>query len=131
MRLLIILAGIAAFVGMAAPAGADPGSNGSGPDASFLAALDSAGIRYQSRTAAVAVGKEACTLMDQGDPEPDVVKEVSASNPEFTPSAATNFTVIAASAYCRGHLEKLTVLQAPPPPPPPLIEFPVITPGAA
>ena len=90
MRLPVVLAGFATLVGMAAPAGSDPGSNGSGPDANFLAALDSAGITYQSRAAAVAVGKEACTLMDQGDPEPDVVKEVSASNPESTPSAATN-----------------------------------------
>ncbi len=131
MRMLVVLAGFAAVIGVAAPAGADPGSSGSGPDASFLAALDSAGITYRNRAAAVAVGKEACQLMDQGDPEPDVVKEVSASNPDFAPSAATNFTVIAASAYCRGHLGNLTALQAPPPPPRPLIEFPVITPGAA
>ena len=33
-----------------------------------------------------------------------IVKEVSASNPNFTPTAATKITVIAASAYCRGHL---------------------------
>jgi hypothetical protein len=129
--MLVVLAGFAAVIGVATPAGADPGSNGSVPDTSFLAALDTAGITYQSKTAAVAVGKEACALMDQGDPEPNVVKEVSASNPDFTPSAATNFTVIAASAYCRRHLGNLTALQAPPPPPRPLIEFPVITPGAA
>jgi Protein of unknown function (DUF732) len=131
MRMLAFVAGFAAVIGVAVPASADPGSSGAGPDASFLAALDSAGITYQSRTAAVAVGKEACQLMDQGDPEPDVVKEVSASNPNFTPTAATDFTVIAASAYCRGHLGKLTALQAPPPAPLPLIEFPIITPGAA
>jgi hypothetical protein len=110
--------------------GADPGSDNSGPDASFLAALDTAGITYQNKAAAVAVGKEACELMDRGDPEPDVVKQVSASHLNFTPSAATSFTVIAASAYCRRQLGNLTVLQAPPPPPKPLIEFPVITPGA-
>ena len=131
MRMLVVLAGFAAVIVVAAPAEADPGSSNSGPDTSFLAALDTAGITYHSRTAAVAVGKEACQLMDQGDPEPDVVKEVSASNPDFTPSAATNVTVIAASAYCRRHLGNLTALQAPPLPPRPLIEFPVITPGAA
>jgi Protein of unknown function (DUF732) len=127
MRMLAFVVGFAAVIGVAAPAGADPG----GADANFVAALDSAGITYQSRAAAIGVGKEACQLMDQGDPEPDVVKEVSASNPNFTPSAATNFTVIAASAYCRGHLGKLTALQAPPPAPLPLIDFPIITPGAA
>ena len=117
MRMLVMIAGFATVIGMSVPAGADPGSNGSVPDASFLAALDTAGITYQSKAAAVAVGKEACALMDQGDPEPDVVKEVSASNPDFTPSAATNVTVIAASAYCRRHLGNLTALQALPPPP--------------
>jgi hypothetical protein len=129
--MLVMIAGFATVIGMSVPAGADPGSNGSVPDASFLAALDSAGITYHNKAAAVAVGKEACALMDQGDPEPNVVKEVSASNPDFTPSAAANFTVIAASAYCRQYLGNPTALQAPPPPPRPLIEFPVITPGAA
>jgi hypothetical protein len=62
--MLVVLAGFAAVIGVATPAGADPGSNGSVPDTSFLAALDTAGITYQSKTAAVAVGKEACALMD-------------------------------------------------------------------
>ncbi|MGA7055424.1 MAG: DUF732 domain-containing protein [Mycobacterium sp.] len=131
MRMLVVRVGFAAFIGVATPAQADPGGNDPSPDASFLAALDTAGITYPSRAVAVSIGKEACELMDQGNPEADVVKEVSASNPEFTPSAATDFTVIAASAYCRRHLGNLTVLQAPPPPPRPLIDFPVITPGAA
>jgi Protein of unknown function (DUF732) len=85
VRVLAVLVGFTAAIGVAAPAGADSGN--SGPDASFLAALDTAGITYQNKAAAVAVGKEACELMDQGDPEPDVVKEVSASNLNFTPSA--------------------------------------------
>ena len=46
---------------------ADPGT--SGADASFLAALTKAGITYQDPTVAVAVGKKACELMDQGNPE--------------------------------------------------------------
>src|SRR5271163_1378758 len=124
MRMLVVLAGFAAAFGMATPAGGDPGSNYSSPDANFLAALDTAGITYPSKSVAVAIGKEACELMDQGNPEADVVKEVAASNPEFAASAATNFTVIAASAYCRRHLGNLTALQAPPRQPLPLIEFP-------
>ncbi len=42
MRFLVMLAGIAVVLGAATPAEADPGN--SGRDASFLAALDKAGI---------------------------------------------------------------------------------------
>jgi hypothetical protein len=45
MRMLLLLAGFAAVIGVAAPAGAD-----SGPDAGFLAALDNAGVTYKSGT---------------------------------------------------------------------------------
>ncbi len=114
MRMLAVLASVAAVLGMAAPAQADPG-NASGTDASFLAALDKAGITYQSGATAVAVGKRACELMDQGHPEVDVIKNVSASNPGFTVDGAAQFTMIAASAYCPQHLGQ-PVTQAPSPP---------------
>ena len=52
MRFLVMLAGFAAVLGIATPAQADPGN--SGPDASFLAALNKAGITYQDPTVAVA-----------------------------------------------------------------------------
>lgn len=104
MRMLVVLAGFAAVVGVAAPARADPVDNVSGPDASFLAALDKAGITYQSGPTAVAVARRACQLMDQGNSEYDVIKDVSASNPGFTTEGAAKFTMIAASAYCPQHL---------------------------
>lgn len=100
MRMLVMLASFAAVIGVATPAQADPSGNESGPDASFLAGLDNAGITYQSRTGAVAAGKRACELMDQGHPDSDVINSVSASNPGFTMDAATKFTAIAAHAYC-------------------------------
>lgn len=120
MRMLVALAGMAAMVGIAAPAQADPGANVSGSDASFLAALDKAGITYQSGPVAVQVGKRACELMDQGHPEIDVIQNVSSSNPGFTVDGAAKFTMIAASAYCPQHLGK-TITQAPASPqaPPP------------
>jgi Protein of unknown function (DUF732) len=125
MRMLVVLASFGAVIGMATPAQADPNDNGSGPDASFLAALDNAGITYKSGAGAVAVGKRACELMDQGHPESDVIKSVSTSNPGFTTDAAAKFTTIAVTTYCPQHLGESTT-QVPPPPPSPVTwpEFP-------
>lgn len=114
MRMLVVLVSFAAVIGVAAPGQADPGSDD--PDASFLAALDKAGVPYRSGADAVAVGKRACQLMDQGYSEFDVIKNVSASNPGFTMSDAAKFTTIAVSGYCPQHLGEPTT---PPPPPPP------------
>jgi len=132
MRILAMLAGFAAVIGVAAPAQADPGRTNSSPDASFLAALDNAGITYQSKADAVVAGKRACALMDQGHPASDVIKSVSASNPGFTMDSATKFTAIATSTYCPQHLGEPTA-QPPPPPPSPVIwpEFPWPAPPAA
>ena len=102
MRFLVMLAGFATVLGVATPAQADPGS--SGPDASFLAALTKAGITYQDPTVAVAVGKEACELMNQGNPQAVVISSVSSSNPGFNADGAAQFTMIAASAYCPQHM---------------------------
>ncbi|MFZ1176755.1 MAG: DUF732 domain-containing protein [Mycobacterium sp.] len=130
--MLVVLASFAAVIGVATPAQADPGSNASGPDASFLAALDKAGITYHSGADAVAVGKRACQMMDQGQPQIDVIKNVSSSNPGFTVDGAAKFTMIAASAYCPQHLGE-PAAQAPPPPPSSAIwpEFPWPAPPAA
>lgn len=132
MRMLVVLASFAAVIGVAAPAQADPGGANSGPDANFLSALDNAGITYQSKADAVAAGKRACALMDQGHPASDVIKSVSASNPGFTMDSATKFTAIATSIYCPQHLGEPTA-QPPPPPPSPVIwpEFPWPVPPAA
>jgi hypothetical protein len=128
MRFLVMLAGFAAVLGMSTPAQADPGN--SGPDASFLAALNKAGITYQDPAIAVSIGKKACELMDRGNPEVDVIKSVSSSNSGFTVDGAAQFTMIAASAYCPQHMGQ-PITQAPPPPQQsPVIDFPIVTPGA-
>lgn len=113
MRKLLVFASLAAVIGVATPAQADPGN---GPDASFLAALDKAGITYHSPAAAIAVGRRACTLMDQGNPEYNVIQNVSTSNPGFKGDGADLFTHIAISVYCPQHLGDPAT---PPPPPPP------------
>jgi hypothetical protein len=111
VRFLVILANLVAVFGVAEPAQADPGT--SGPDASFLAALTAAGITYQDPSAAVAVAKQACELMDQGNPQAGVIKSVSSSNPGFTADGAAQFTMIAASAYCPQHMGQ-RIAQTPP-----------------
>lgn len=108
MRLFIALAGVAAVIGTASLAQADPDSSGSGADGSFLAALHQAGISYGNGDGAVAAAKTACGLMDQGQPEIDVVKHVTEQNPGFTISGAAKFTAIAASAYCPQYLNPVT-----------------------
>jgi hypothetical protein len=116
--MLVVFASLAAIVGMATPAQADP----SGDDASFLTALDNAGISYESKADAIAVGKRACADMDQGHPASDVIQSVSASNPGFTTDSATKFTAIATETYCPQHLGEPTA--APPPPPQPADTWP-------
>lgn len=114
MRLLVVLAGFAVMICVATPAQGDPGGTDSGPDASFLAELKKAGVPYDSGANAVAVGKRACQLMDQGYSEVDVIKNVSDSNPGFSMSDAAKFTTIAVTDYCPQHVGEPTT-QAPPP----------------
>jgi hypothetical protein len=95
VRLHVVLASFAAGIGLATPAQADPD-----PDASFLAALNNAGITYQSGPDAVGIGRRAWQLMDQGHSEPDVIKGMTEQNGGFTTDAATKFTQIAESIYC-------------------------------
>ena len=99
MKRLLLLAGIAAAIGLAAPAHAD-----SSTDAGFLAALDQAGITHNGANQAIAAGRAVCQLMDQGLSPMDTVNAVRSTNPGFTPEHAVKFAVTAASAYCPQHL---------------------------
>lgn len=133
MRMLVPLASFAAVIVLATPAQADPVSNESGPDASFLAALNRAGVPYKNGPVAISVGKRACELMDQGHSEADVIQSLSATNPGFTVDSATKFAASAVNAYCPQHLgEPTTEPPAPPTLPPTGIwpMFPWPTPGA-
>jgi hypothetical protein len=134
MRTLVVLAGLTAFIGLAVPAQADPDNAAPNPDASFLAALDKAGITYGDGSLAVKVGKRACDMMNEGTPQVDVIKQVSSANSGFTVDGAAKFTMIAAGVYCPEHMGQAAATHEPapasqplapnglapePPPPPP------------
>ena len=101
MRRLLVVLGIASSLGSAIPAQADPNV-----DASFVDALNKAGITFNDSKSAVDAGKTACGLMDQGKPELDVIQLVTQQNPGISTTSAAQFTAIAASAYCPQHLQR-------------------------
>jgi hypothetical protein len=101
MKRVLVLFGIAAALGVAAPAHADPDL-----DASFLDALTKAGLTVISGPGAVKDAKAACGMMEQGQPELDVIEHVSKQNPGLDTTKAAKFTAIAASAYCPQYLQR-------------------------
>src|SRR6201993_1643543 len=101
MRLFLGLASLAAIIGLAVPAHADPGQ-----DASFLSQLSQAGITYNNGPAAVAAARTACKMMDAGQGQMDVIKQVMSLNPGFGLAGSTRFTAIASAVYCPDYLSK-------------------------
>jgi len=108
MKRLVVLLGMVAAPALAMPAYAAPGGADPGVDASFLDALTKAGITYSNGPNAVNAGKTACGLMDQGQPELDVIQHVTEQNPGISTTSAAKFTAIAASAYCPQYLQRAT-----------------------
>ncbi|BBX74118.1 DUF732 domain-containing protein [Mycobacterium shinjukuense] len=94
MRLLLVLAGIAVAIGLAAPAYADRS------DDEFLVSLRAAGLTYPDATLAIAAGRSVCQAVAQGKPAADVVKDVQTANPGLLGESAATFTAIAAHIYC-------------------------------
>jgi len=105
MRRLLALFGVAAMIGLATPAYADP-DQGGGDDAGFLAALRQAGITYSDPAQAIAAGKTVCTCLDNGLSGLELVHEVKVRNPGFDMEAASQFAVTSAKYYCPHHLSK-------------------------
>ncbi|BBY21884.1 DUF732 domain-containing protein [Mycobacterium stomatepiae] len=103
MRGVIVFAGVAAVIAVAAPAQADPS-----PDSNFLTQLKNAGITYQTPSIAIGVGKSECKLMDEGMPETEVIKDLEESNPAFKGDSPVQFTSIAVNTYCPQHAGELT-----------------------
>ncbi|ORB86556.1 hypothetical protein B1987_25410 [Mycobacterium kansasii] len=99
MRLLLLLAGVAAVVGLAAPVRADDKQ-----DQAFLVALGAAGITYQNANATIATGKKVCDMAKEGKSAIEVVQYLQDLSPKLTQSNAARFTAIAAGVYCPDQL---------------------------
>jgi hypothetical protein len=104
MRLLLISAGAALMVGLAAPALADPPPPGvpddPGADSAFLASLDKVGMHYNSGPNAIAAGRKACDFMNSGLSQGELVNKLSLLNPGLNSGGAMKFAALASSAYC-------------------------------
>jgi hypothetical protein len=105
-----LVAGVALAVGtaLAVPAHTDPGPgiNETGfNETGFLAALNNAGIAYQSPSQAVAAGQAVCGLMDSGVSGIEVLDDVKKANPALTLDGAGKFAAIAANEFCPQHLQ--------------------------
>ncbi|CCK64833.1 Conserved exported protein of unknown function (modular protein) [Mycobacterium canettii CIPT 140070017] len=94
MKLLLTMTGLAAMIGMAAPAYADS------KDDEFLASLDAAGLTYQDPGRTIAAAKAVCTWADAGKGAVEVVDEIQNSNPGLHGDSAARFLAIAANVYC-------------------------------
>jgi Protein of unknown function (DUF732) len=105
MKRPLAMLGVVAILGVAPAVHADPGSADPNLDASFLDALTRAGITVKSRSGALKDAEAACGMMEQGQPELDVIKHVTGRNPGLGTTRAAQFTAIAASAYCPQFLQ--------------------------
>ncbi len=99
MRRLLVVVALSSALGLAVPAHADPATN-----ASFLQAVNNAGITFSDDQSAIKAGKTVCALMDLWQAEPEVVNEVREQNPSIPPDKAELFTVIARTSYCPQYL---------------------------
>jgi hypothetical protein len=113
MRLLFALASTAITVGLAVPALADPppGPSNTVPedpaaDAHFIDSLSKAGMTFRNGSDAVAAGRYACDMMNQGAAETDVVSKLSMLNPGLNNAGAMKFAALASSTYCPDYLTK-------------------------
>ncbi len=102
MTRLLMMLGVAATLGLAAPAHAEPGV-----DASFVDALTKAGISFNDPSNAVEAGHTTCDLIAQGKPGLQVVQLVQQQNSGISTVSAAKFTAIAVSAYCPQYVQQV------------------------
>ncbi|MEB3019700.1 DUF732 domain-containing protein [[Mycobacterium] crassicus] len=101
MKRLLLLAGLSAMVGLAAPAHAAP----TGVDGQFLATLTGAGLSHTGNDqATVTAGRAVCQLMDAGLSPMDTVVAVQTTNPGFSVQTAAQFAAISTAHYCPEHM---------------------------
>jgi len=110
MRLSSSLAGLAVAVGLAAPALADPPPpsvpDNPAADSAFLDSLNKAGMTYNSAPNAIGAGRMACSLMNQGLSQGELVNKLSLLNPGLNSGGAMKFAALASSAYCPEYLDR-------------------------
>ncbi|MEB3049922.1 DUF732 domain-containing protein [Mycolicibacter sp. MYC123] len=108
MRSVLSVLGVAALIGGAAPAYAEPdvGDDGGNADAIFLAGLRSAGLAFAGNDQAIVAGHAVCSMANNGETGLQVVKQLTADNPGLTMDGAAQFAAVAAHAYCPHHLQK-------------------------
>ncbi len=95
-----MVSALRAALGLAAPAHAEPGV-----DASFVDALNKAGISFNDPSNAVEAGHTTCDLIAQGKPGLQVVQLVQQQNSGISTVSAAKFTAIAVSAYCPQYVQ--------------------------
>jgi uncharacterized protein DUF732 len=101
MKRLLMLTSVAAVIGMAAPAYADPPT---GPDADFINQLTAAGLSEDDPAKAVAAAKDMCSLEENGTPDPVIQSNLVSRNPGLTVKEASDFMRIARAQYCPAHM---------------------------
>jgi len=98
MRLLLMLAGLAAMIGMAVPA---VPAYADSTDDQFIAALGPAGVTFDDPAKAIAAGKSVCTMANTNSMRMvNVVMAIHNSNPGMTYDHAATFTKLAVNSYC-------------------------------
>jgi Protein of unknown function (DUF732) len=103
--MLLVLLGVSAMIGLAAPAFADPDPEPA-DDAGFLAALQQDGITYSNPASAIASAHAVCECLNNGESGLELVHDVKSHNPGFTMDAASHFALVSAKYYCPSHLSK-------------------------
>ena len=98
MRLLLMLAGLAAMISMAVPA---VPAYADSTDDQFIAALGPAGVTFDDPAKAIAAGKSVCTMANTNSMRMvNVVMAIHNANPGLSFDKAATFTRIADNAYC-------------------------------
>ena len=98
-----MLTSVAAVIGMAAPAYADPPSDADA-DADFISQLKAAGLTHQDPASAIAVAKDVCSLVDNGTPATEIESNLVSRNPGLSAHGAVEFITLATAEYCPKYL---------------------------
>ena len=111
MRLLLMLATVAAAIGLAVPALADPPDrprpDDPAADAAFLDSLNKAGMTYRSGSRCRR-GRQDGLRHDEprGDRKRIVVEQVDLAQSRIEHGGAMKFAALASSTYCPDYLNK-------------------------